>query len=137
MVLATGAFSAPILSEPIVGGHVGYWAPRAYHPWAPGLTVHRVHHPHRFVFGDWRPTDKAGGLDAGFSQCLWGNPAAEAPDMDESQPGEDGPESQIAATGDLEHKSDPIPAVPEPGSLAMLGAGGLGLLAARGLLKRK
>ncbi|MBW8886680.1 MAG: PEP-CTERM sorting domain-containing protein [Fibrobacteres bacterium] len=52
-----------------------------------------------------------------------------------TQPGDDGSDARIAATADLDRNANPIPAVPEPGSLAMLGAGALGLLAARGLLK--
>ena len=75
-----------------------------------------------------------GAPGAGLSQYPSEGPA-EAPEPEDNQPGENGSDAQIAATGDLDKQANPIPAVPEPGSLALLGAGALGLLAARGLLK--
>lgn len=58
-------------------------------------------------------------------------------DNDEPDPVE-GDESPEIIVADLDtHPQQPmVPAVPEPGSLALLGAGALGLLAAHALLKR-
>ncbi len=161
LVLATGAFSAPIFPEPSEG-HGGYWSLQgAFSPWAPGRAFHPWHHSHgldlqalryasehrhgaaNLPFGLGRldegyPDDSrlcGGQPGAGLSQYPAEGPAPETPDFG-GAPGEQGSDTQIAATGDLDPKSSPIPAVPEPGSLAMLGAGALGLLAARGLLKR-
>jgi hypothetical protein len=161
LVLTTGAFAAPILSESSVGGHGGYWTPNAYGPWTPGSAFHPWHRPHgldlraghlakdhgshgaaNLPFGLGRldegypiPSRLCGGAPgAGLSQYPSEGPS-EAPDLEDGQPGEDGSDTRISATGDLDRKANPIPAVPEPGSLALLGAGALGLLAARGLLK--
>lgn len=160
LVLSTGAFSAPIYSGPSEG-HGGHLTlPGAYFPWAPGRVLHFKHRSHGFDLRAWQydnehrhgapnlaygfgrldegyPVDSrlcGGHPGAGISQDPVEVPAPEATDWD-GTPGEDGSDTQIAST--VDPKSDPIPAVPEPGSLAMLGAGGLGLLAARGLLKRK
>jgi len=162
LVLATGTFAAPITSDPPEGGHGGYWTlPAAYAPWTPAWAFHPAHRSHGWDLRAWRlaydhPSHGAvilplglGRLDEGYSVQSWlcgGAPGAglsqyplagppETPDLEETQPGNEGSETQIVPTGDSDRKSNPIPAVPEPGSLAMLGAGVLGLLAARGLLK--
>lgn len=163
LVLATGSFSAPIHSETSVGGHGGYWTvPATYDPWAPGWIGHRGHRSPGLAprdrglakdhggygaanlpFGLGRmdegypiPSRLCGGaVGTGLSQYPLEGPDSETPDLDVTQPGDDGSDARIAATADLDRNANPIPAVPEPGSLAMLGAGALGLLAARGLLK--
>jgi len=136
LVLATGAFSAPITSEPSESGHGGYWTqPGPFDPWAPGWAFHRGHRPHGLDLWAGRPANDQRSQDAGLSQYTLECPASGAPDLEATQPGEDGSDTQIASTEDLDRKSNPIPAVPEPGSLAMLGAGALGLMAARKLLK--
>jgi len=142
LLLAAGTFAAPIGSEP-AGLNGGHWTiPATYAPWDQGWAFHRAHRPHRLdlrvyllqygyhsqgaVTGPWnfrRPDEEypvrpwlcGGEPGAGLSQYPSDDdPVVEAPD-----------------------EGNPVPAVPEPGSLAMLGAGALGLIVARSLLKNR
>jgi hypothetical protein len=160
--LATGSFAAPIVAEHSEGGRGGYWSmPITQPPCAKAWAFGAAHHSHGLNLRAWQPGSAhrghevahpplglgkwdeqfrvrpwlCGGVSGeGSSQYLSEGPDSETPDFEEPQTGDDDAATRISASGDLD-RANPIQAVPEPGSLAMLGAGVLGLLLARRVLK--
>ena len=133
LALATGATAAPISPEQSFGAPGAAWTAPGDFPPRPRLWgLHHGHHPHRKTsHNDPLTSWFCGGPDG--SQEFAQDPR----DQESDEP--DADDSPTAIAGDLNtHPQQPmVPAVPEPGSLALLGAGALGLLAARALAKKK
>lgn len=142
LVLASGTFAAPISSDQTGNGCFGNWAVPSYlTPREQAWAFHPAHRPHK---AHLRPSFLQGdhpGL--GAVDIPWGPHGAihhetrellpDLPDTD-ADPDDGGP----AAIADQDPGPSPsVPTVPEPGSLAMIGAGALGMLAARAFLRRR
>lgn len=134
LALAAGTSAAPISPDQSFGAPGAAWNASSDFPPRPRLWGLRHHHVHGKALQNEPITSWfSGGLDG--SQEVAEDPRDQ--DSDEPDPGEEDGSPQIIVAGLDTHPQQPmVPAVPEPGSLALLGAGALGLLAARALLKK-
>jgi len=147
LVLASGSFAASISSDPTGNGCFGNWTVSSYlSPRDLGWAFHPAHRPH---MAKLRPSFLQGNHPGLLSVDIpWGPHGAihhgtqeqlpDLPDTDADPEDEDDGPTAIPAIADQDPEPyTPIPTVPEPGSLAMIGAGALGMFAARAFLRRR
>jgi len=138
LALAAGTSAAPISPDQSFGAPGAAWTAPGDFPPRPRLWgLRHVHRPHgKTSHSDPLTSWFCGGPDG--SQEFAADPRdqeSDAPDADEAGQGDESP-TVIAADLNVNPQQPMVPAVPEPGSLALLGAGALGLLAAHALLKK-
>jgi hypothetical protein len=136
LALATGASAAPISPDLSFGAPGAAWNAPSDFPPRPRLWGLR--HGHHRLHGKTSQNDPltswfCGGPDG--SQEFAEDPRDQESDGPDAGEGDESP-TVIAADLNNHPQQPMVPAVPEPGSLALLGAGALGLLAAHALLKK-
>lgn len=130
LALAAGTSAAPISPAQSFGSYGANWAvPTDFPPRPDFWGYHHGHRPHATGLQTLLLKNGYGGQEVAEDPRDQNGEEADADDAD-------GSPTAIAADLNVNPQPPMVPAVPEPGSLALLGAGALGLLAARAVLKK-